>query len=108
MKTLNLPYECETREFKELRRRAHTTEGFETLAKWCQLRAEFYRKKQSACEAELRADYLPMLHIRAASHSSCDLILKTQLAGELSEQWSELASFYLAKAAELGAAKLEK
>jgi hypothetical protein len=107
MKMLNLPYETDTREFKVLRRRAHNREDFETLAKWCQLRAEFYRKKQSACEAGFRDDYSPM-HISAASHSSGDLVLKTQLAGELSQQWSELARFYLAKAVELEAAKIAK
>ena len=88
------------REFQRLRSRARTPEEFKVLAEWCQAKSDFYRQRQSSCEAELRgygSQSSPQAVVKHPTRSQSLKSLAEHYA-ELAKLWRRLADEYSVRA----------
>jgi hypothetical protein len=96
-------------EYRRLRSQARTAADFRALAQQCQSRSEFYRRSQSAIQAELAAQHVQSSPQSVVKHPTRGQSLKNlaDSYGELSRQWEALGTECSGKAIQLEAARPE-
>src|SRR5579883_2965178 len=91
------------RDWKRLRKMAHTAEDYRKLAEWCRAQAEVNNKKASTYQAELREYYSNSLGAAHPKYPPPDATLKNQIAHcqDLARYWNGEAAHITRRMAEL-------